>query len=116
MQKIGLEDIWEWEKELLKYLFEKIKGIKGIKIYNPGLGGSLGILSFNINNIHPHDVASIMNDYGIAIRAGHNCAMPLMNVLGLQNGVSRISFYFYNTFEDIDKFAEVLEKIKNKFD
>ena len=115
IQNIGIENIYRREKELLKYAFKKIKNINGIKIYNPGLGKSLGILSFNIGNIHPHDVASIMNDYGIAIRAGHNCAMPLMNVLGLRNGASRASFYFYNTFEDIDRFVRALVEVKNKF-
>ena len=115
IQDIGVENIHEWEKELMKYLFEKLKNVDGIKIYNPGLDKSLGILSFSIDGIHPHDVASLMSDYGVAIRAGHNCAMPLMNLLGLKNGASRASISFYNTLEDIDSFVKALIKVKDKF-
>ncbi|GIU68165.1 MAG: cysteine desulfurase [Candidatus Pacearchaeota archaeon] len=113
IKKIGIENIEEWEKKLLDYTLEKIKDIKGIKIYNSGKNSS-GILSFNLEGIHPHDVASLLDEQGIAIRAGHHCNMPLMKILGVP-GTCRISFYLYNTFEDIDALISTLKKIKDKF-
>jgi|TARA_Y100000034_G_scaffold55831_1_gene68376 cysteine desulfurase/selenocysteine lyase len=114
IEEIGIENIEKKEKELMKYALEKIKDIKDIKIYNPGIENSAGILSFNLKNIHPHDIASLLDDYEIAIRAGHHCTMPLMKKLGI-SGTARASFYFYNTFEDIDKFVKALNKINEKF-
>ena len=113
IEEIGIENIEKKEKELMKYALEKIKDIKDIKIYNSEKN-SAGILSFNLKNIHPHDIASLLDDYEIAIRAGHHCTMPLMEKLGI-SGTARASFYFYNTFEDIDKLVEGLNKINEKF-
>ena len=114
LNKIGMKNIVSWEQKLVKYLIEKLKKIQGIEIYNPGIGKTSGILSFNISGIHPHDTASLMDDYRISVRAGHHCCMPLMKSLGLQ-GTVRVSFYFYNTFEDIDKIIEAIKNIKEKF-
>ena len=113
LEKIGMKNVEDWEKELKNYLLKKIKDIDGIEIYNPKI--SSGILSMNIKEIHPHDVASMLDEYEIAVRAGHHCCMPLMKKLGL-SGTIRVSFYMYNTFEDIDKFMEAIEKIKEKFE
>ncbi len=113
LNKIGIEKIHTWEKELLKYSTDKIKEIDGIEIYFNEQNYS-GILSFNIRGIHPHDVASMLNDYGIAVRAGHHCNMPLMKKLGI-SGTVRASFYIYNTFEDVDKLVEGIKKVKEKF-
>ena len=115
IQGIGIRNIEKWENELLRYALNKMKSIKGIEIYNPGEDKSIGIISFNLKNIPSHDLASLMDDDYIAVRAGHNCTMPLMKKLGV-SGVSRVSFYLYNTLEDIDEFVDVLEKIKEKFD
>ena len=115
LDKIGIENISKWETELMKYAAKKIKDIKGIKIYNPGIEKSIGIISFNLKGIHPHDVSEILNEEKIAIRAGHSCVMPLMTKLRIPSGVSRASFYFYNTFEDIDKLIEGLNKVNAKF-
>ena len=111
LEKIGLENIFEWEKQLTNYALEKLKEIPGIKIYNPGADKSAGIISFNLGKIHPHDVSALLNEKGIAIRAGHCCVMPLMKKLGIPQGVSRISFSIFNTFEEIDKLIEVLKEI-----
>ena len=117
LKKIGIDNIEKWEKELMNYMLDRIKDVKGIKIYNPGIKNSLGIFSFNLRNIHPHDVASLLDDYGIAIRAGHHCTMPLMKTLKIPHGgTARVSFYFYNTFEDIDELIKSLNKINKKFD
>jgi len=116
IKKIGIKNIERYEKELLKYSLNKIRKIKDIEIYNPGIEKSTGILSFNLKNIHPHDVASLLDDYNVSIRAGHHCTMPLIKSLKIKNGgTSRVSFYFYNTREDIDKFINALNKINNKF-
>lgn len=111
--RIGMENIESWEKRLSKYAFEKLSKIEGLKIYSAEKNGS-GIISFNLQNIHPHDVSSLLDDYEICVRAGHHCNMPLMKKLGLI-GTIRISFYLYNTFEDIDKLASALREIKEKF-
>ncbi len=114
LEKIGMNNIHLWEKKLLEYALEKIKQIPGIIIYNSGLKNSSGILSFNFEKIHAHDVASIISDQGVCIRGGHHCAMPLMNKLGI-TGTSRASFYFYNTFEDVDVFIQALKKAQEVF-
>jgi len=107
LEELGLNNIYERENELNENMIEKLKKIKGVKIYNEK---GEGIISFNLDNLHAHDVASLMDDYGICIRAGHHCAMPLMNKLGL-TGTCRISFSFYNTFEEIDVFINALKEI-----
>ncbi len=114
IKKIGINNIEKWERELMIYALEKIKKIEGIKIYNAGIKNTSSILSFNLKNIHSHDIASLLNDYGIAIRAGHHCAMPLMKKLGI-SGTARASLCFYNTYEDIDKFVKALNEINKKF-
>jgi cysteine desulfurase/selenocysteine lyase len=114
MEKIGIENITAWEKTLTSYALEKLAGVPGIKIYNPGTDNSAGIISFSLKGIHPHDVAELLNAEGVAVRAGHNCAMPLMSRLGVQ-GVTRASFHIYNTFEDIDKLVSGLKKVSARF-
>lgn len=115
IQKIGIENIEEWEKTLLRYASSKLQEVEGIEIYNPGTDKSSGIISFNLEKVHPHDVAQLLDEKGIAIRAGHHCNMPLMKKLGI-SGTCRASFYIYNTFEDIDALVSALKKIKEKFD
>ena len=105
-----MENIENHLKELTKYSLEKLKSIPDIKIYNPGYEKSIGVISFNIKGIHPHDIASLLNDDGIAIRAGHHCAMPLMETLKI-NGTARASFQIYTSKEEIDKLIESLKKI-----
>ena len=114
LKKIGMENIEARQKELLRYTLEKIKTIKNITIYNAGIENSSGILSFNLNNIHAHDVAAVLSDDGICIRGGHHCAMPLMGKLGIA-GTARASVYFYNTMKDIDRFIKALKKTQKLF-
>ncbi len=116
IEKLGLENISSWEKELTQYALEKLKEIPEIEIYNPGANKSAGIISFNLKGIHPHDVAYLCDEDKIAIRAGHCCVMPLMTKLGIPGGVCRASFYIYNTMEDIDKLVKTLKKIVRKFE
>ena len=114
-KNIGHENIAKWESYLLKYALKRLKEVPGIEIYNPGADSSISLVSFNLHGIHPHDVAELLNEKKIAIRAGHMCAMPLMKKLGLQGGVCRASFSFYNTFEDIDALVDSLKEIQEKF-
>ena len=100
-------------KKLTEYAYSKLSTIEGVKIYS--FKNSSSIVSFTLEGVHGHDIAELLNRDKIAIRAGHQCAMPLMNVLGVKGGVCRISFSFYNTFEDVDKLIKSLKKVKEKF-
>ena len=114
LEKIGIKNIREWEEKLTEYAYSSLREIKGVKIYSAK--DSLSIISFNLGSIHGHDVAELLNRDKIAIRAGHQCAMPLMKVLSVKGGVCRISFSIYNTFDDIDALTKSLKKIKEKFE
>ncbi|KNF08622.1 putative cysteine desulfurase Csd [Gottschalkia purinilytica] len=112
LNNIGMENVENKEKELLKYTLSRLKDKHFIELH----GGNdtsyrTGIVSFNIKDVHPHDVATILDEYNIAIRSGHHCAQPFMKSMGF-NSTCRISFYFYNTFEDIDRFIEAIEKVR----
>jgi len=114
LKNVGMNNIKSYTEELGKYALEKLKEVPGIELYNPE-GQKTSVISFNLKGVHSHDVATLLNHEGIAIRAGHHCAMPLMNKLNL-DGTSRISLYFYNTEEEIDKLVESLKKIVRLFE
>ncbi len=110
LNKVGMETIRNHEKDLVKYTLEKLNKIKGIKIYGPkNLEIRGGVVSFNVSGIHPHDVAEFLASKGIAVRAGHMCCQPLMKRLGVSS-VVRVSFYIYNTKEDVDLLCNALEE------
>ena len=113
INKIGIDNIKKHEEELTAYLIEKLSELENIKIYNPK--ERTGIVSFNLKNIHPHDVAELLGKKGICARAGHHCCMPLMKKLGI-NGTVRVSLSVYNDMNDIDMLIKILKEIKNKFD
>ena len=113
INEIGLQSIADYEKELLSYTKEKLQNIPGLSIY--GKAKEKGaVISFNIGKIHPHDVAHILDTSGIAIRAGHHCAQPIMKRLSVP-ATNRASFYLYNTFEEIDSLIEGLTKTVDLF-
>ena len=110
LEKIGMENIRKHEKSLTDYALESILSLKYVTVYgprDPKYRG--GVISFNIADIHPHDLATIMNDHGIAIRSGHHCAQVLMQRLDVP-ATSRASFYIYNTKEEIDKFVNAIKE------
>lgn len=110
LEKIGMENIRRHEISLTDYALESILALKYVTVYgprDPKYRG--GVISFNIADIHPHDLATIMNDHGIAIRSGHHCAQVLMQRLDVP-ATSRASFYIYNTKEEIDKFVNAIKE------
>jgi cysteine desulfurase/selenocysteine lyase len=115
LQEVGLEQILEHEHKLTAYAMEKMAAIEGLTIYGPkDPGKRAGVITFNLDNVHPHDVATVLDTEGIAVRAGHHCAQPLMKWLKV-SATARASFYLYNTEEDIDKFVSGLLKTKEYF-
>jgi cysteine desulfurase / selenocysteine lyase len=115
LEEIGLEAIKEHEHRLAAYALEKMSTIDGITIYGPKVADKrAGLVTFNIADVHPHDVATVLDTEGIAVRAGHHCAQPLMKWLNV-SATARASFYLYNTEEDIDKLVEALIKTKEYF-
>lgn len=115
LNEIGLENIYRYEEELLSYALDRMSEFDWINIYgHEGAQESVGVISFNVEGVHPHDVAGMLDEQGIAIRSGHHCAQPLMNELSMDY-TARISFYIYNTKDDIDLCIETLQKVKKLF-
>ena len=112
LDKVGFDYIEETELRLTKRLFEGMKAIPYIKIAgSENAEEHNGIITFTIDDVHPHDSASILNDAKICVRAGHHCAQPLMKFLGF-NSTLRASLYFYNTEEEVDRFLDSLTKVR----
>lgn len=112
LNEVGLDNILKHEKKLADYAMEKLGEIDGITIYGPKERAAL--VTFNLKDIHPHDTATVLDAQGIAVRAGHHCAQPLMKWLDV-TATARASFYLYNTEEDIDRLAQGLLKAKEYF-
>lgn len=113
INKIGIENIQKHNQKLVDYLLSRLKEIPKIKIYSPQEKNT-GIISFNLKNIHPHDLATALDLDGIEVRAGHHCAQPLMNVLGTEATV-RVSFSIFNTKYDCDKLLASVKKAREFF-
>ena len=113
LNRVGFEYIEKQEKELTEYAISRMKQMDYIELYgcDSTRDNKTGIVTFNVKDVHPHDVSTIMDAHGVAIRAGHHCAQPLMIYLK-QNATCRASFYFYNSKEDVDKFIEALSKVR----
>ncbi|MDB1749494.1 cysteine desulfurase [Enterococcus avium] len=115
LNEIGMENIHRYEQELVDYVLPKLHEIDGITTYGPqDPKHHTGVIAFNLDGIHPHDVATALDMEGIAVRAGHHCAQPLMNYLNLP-ATARASFYFYNTKEDADRLIEAIQATKEFF-
>lgn len=112
LHNIGMEKVHDYTQKLTAYFLEKIKTLKKVKIIGNQdfLYKSGHLVSFVVENMHAHDVAAYLDQHGMCVRAGHHCAQPLMHVLR-QIATVRVSFYLYNTKEDIDKLIDVLEKL-----
>lgn len=116
LEKIGLDRIHEHEQMLSRYALEKLAQIDGITVYGPqDVSKRTGVITFNLEGVHPHDLATILDEEGIAVRAGHHCAQPLMKWLEVSS-TARASFYIYNTKEEVDAFIKALQLTKEYFD
>ena len=115
LEAIGMDAIERHEQDLIAYVFPKLQAIEGLKIYgSQDLAKRSGVISFNLGDLHPHDLATALDYEGVAVRAGHHCAQPLIQYLGVP-ATARASFYLYNTKEDCDKLVEALIKTKEFF-
>ena len=114
LQQVGFDVIEERERELTRYAFERMTAIPGVTIVgsqNPD--DHNGILSFEVEGVHPHDISAILNEDGVAVRAGHHCAQPLLTHLGIRS-CTRVSLAFYNTRQDIDRMIDSLAQVRRK--
>ncbi|AOM82013.1 cysteine desulfurase [Salisediminibacterium beveridgei] len=112
VNEIGLDEIEAHEKKLVSYAKERLDAMNDVTVYGPE--ERAGVLTFNCDDVHPHDVATVLDSEGVAVRAGHHCAQPLMKWLDV-TATARASFYLYNTEEEVDAFAEALIKAKEYF-
>lgn len=113
LNEVGLDNIHKHEMQLGAYAVERLSEIEGISIYGPR-SERIGLVTFNLDDVHPHDVATVLDAKGIAVRAGHHCCQPLMRWLKV-SATARASFYLYNTEADIDRLAEALRETKEYF-
>ena len=111
LEGIGFEAIEQHEHELVEYALARLADVPGITLYGPAADRRAGIVSFNVEGVHPHDVAQILDLDGVAIRAGHHCCQPLMTKLGVA-ATNRASFYLYTVPEEIDRLVEGLHRAK----
>ena len=114
IEKIGFAAIAEHSRELTVETMRKLGGIPGVTIYGPPAEDRGGIVAFTLDDIHAHDVATVLDHDGVAVRAGHHCAMPLHKKLGVA-ATTRASFYVYNVPSDIDALVEGVRKAKQLF-
>lgn len=114
LENVGMEAIEAHERGLIAYALERLAEVPGLKVYGPAANHRGGVASFVMEGVHPHDVAQILDREGIAVRAGHHCAMPLHQKLGAV-ATTRASFYLYNTYEEVDRLIEALHKVRAIF-
>ena len=112
LERLGMENVYEHEKDLLKYALKRFRDLKKTEVYGPdSVSERVGIVPFNASGIEPHDLALLLDQYGIAVRSGFHCSQPLHQRLGLK-GTTRASFYIYNTRYEIDRLIDALEEIE----
>lgn len=112
LNDIGMEEVSRYEHQLATYALERFKELEGATVYGPQ--HRAGLVTFNLDDVHPHDASTVLDTEGVAIRAGHHCAQPLMKWLGV-SATARASFYLYNTEEEIDELIAALRKTKEYF-
>ena len=115
LENIGMDNVEKIERELTKYALDELQKLAFVTVYGTNnLEKHMGVISFNVNGVHPHDVASILDSENVCIRSGNHCAQPLLRFMGLDS-TCRASFYIYNTKEDVDKLIDALYKTKRMF-
>jgi cysteine desulfurase/selenocysteine lyase len=113
VEAVGLGNIGAWERELLTYATERIAEVDGVRIIGTA-EHKASVLGFVMDDVHPHDIGTILDNDGIAIRAGHHCAQPVMERFGVP-ATARASFAFYNTLEEVDALIAALATVKKMF-
>jgi cysteine desulfurase / selenocysteine lyase len=116
LDAIGRENIWRHDQELANYAYDQLAGLKNIRLFGPkGRSESrAGVVSFLLKDVHAHDVVTLADQAGVALRGGHHCTQPLMHKLGVES-TARASFYFYNTQAEVDRLVEVVKEIQKFF-
>jgi cysteine desulfurase / selenocysteine lyase len=114
LQTVGMEKIALHEQQIVAYAMERLEEVPGVKVFGPTAEHRGGVTSFTLDGVHPHDISQILDGQGIAIRAGHHCAMPLHEKFGLP-ATARASFYLYNTNSEVDQLVEAIYKVKHVF-
>ncbi len=114
LDALGIENVHTHEQELIGYALDRLEEVPGVKVYGPGPDEKGGVASFTFDGVHPHDVAQVLDQDGIAVRAGHHCAMPIHEKLSIP-ATTRASFYIYNTTEEVDALIEGLYEVKKVF-
>jgi len=114
LNTLGMENVEGHEKEITAYALEQLTKVKGLKVLGPSAEKKGAVLSFTMEGIHPHDIAQLLDSEGIAVRAGHHCAMPLHEKFQIP-ATTRASFYIYNSLEDVDLLVKGLEKVNDYF-
>jgi len=113
LDAIGRENIFKHDQELARHAYEKLAALNGIRVFGPKQNRA-GLVSFLLRDVHAHDVVTLADQAGVALRGGHHCTQPLMHKLGVES-TARASFYFYNTREEVDRFVEVVKEIQKFF-
>lgn len=114
LDALGIENVHTHEQELIGYALDRLEEVPGVKVYGPGPDEKGGVASFTFDGVHPHDVAQVLDQDGIAVRAGHHCAMPIHEKLSIP-ATTRASFYIYNSTEEVDALIEGLYEVKKVF-
>jgi cysteine desulfurase / selenocysteine lyase len=116
LDAIGRENIWKHDQELAHHAYEKLSALADIRLFGPRPGSPqrAGLVSFLLKNVHAHDVVTLADQVGVALRGGHHCTQPLMHKLGVES-TARASFYFYNTMAEADRFVEAIREIQKFF-
>ena len=115
LRNIGMRNVHDYEKEITRYALDRMNHVGGLVVFGPkDVEQRVGVIAFNLGDIHAHDLASIVDEDGVAIRSGHHCAQPLMEFLNIP-AAARASFYIYNTKEEVDIFITALEKARKLF-
>jgi cysteine desulfurase/selenocysteine lyase len=114
LKAIGMETVAEHEHEIVAYALERLEEIPGVTVLGPKAEKKGGVASFTLDGVHPHDVAQILDHYGVAVRAGHHCAQPLHEKFGI-SATTRASFYVYSMKEEVDKLVTGIYQVKKIF-
>ena len=113
LDAIGRDSIWKHDQELANYAYDQLAALNNIRLFGPKTGRA-GLVSFLLKDVHAHDVVTLADQGGVALRGGHHCTQPLMHKLGVES-TARASFYFYNTKAEVDRFVEVVKEIQKFF-